>query len=43
MNNFTFDMAAKTENLNSTSILRKKIYDFKIYGKNSNEPKLTQN
>ena len=44
MNNFTIDMATKSENLNSTSILRvyKQNTMLKFMEVKSNEPKLTQ-
>ena len=44
MKNFTIDMAAKSENLNSNSILRlyKQNTMLKFLGTKSNEPKLTQ-
>ena len=44
MNNFTIDKAAKTENLNSNSILRlyKQNMMLKFMERKSNEPKLTQ-
>ena len=45
MNNFTIDMAVKSENLNSNSILRlyKQNMVLKIMEIKSNEPILTQN
>ena len=45
MNNFTIDMAAKSENLYSNSILRlyKQNMMLKFMKIKSNEPKLTQN
>ena len=44
MNNFTIDMAAKSENLYSNSLLRlyKKNMTLKSTEKKSNEPRLTQ-
>ena len=44
MNRFTYDIAAKSENLNSISILRlyKRNTKVKTSGKKSDEPSLTQ-
>ena len=44
MDNFTIDMAAKSETLNSNSKIRlyKQRMMLQFTGKNSNEPKLTQ-